>query len=210
MLEQEYKKTEAYMLACMQDSAHDREHVYRVLRTCMRIAKAYPEADREILITAALLHDIGREAQFRDPNADHASVGAEMAREYLLENGWKERRAALVAECIRSHRWRGGGQPASIEARILFDSDKLDVTGAIGVARTILYDGHVGAPLYEPEELENEDYRSEESFLTEYRRKLVHVYDRLITPEAKAIAEKRSRAAERFVEALLRECRAED
>ena len=36
----------------------------------------------------------------------------------------------------------------SLEARILFDADKLDVTGAVGIARTFLYQGHEGIPLY--------------------------------------------------------------
>lgn len=38
MKEQEYRRIEEYMKACMTDAAHDREHVYRVLRAALKIA----------------------------------------------------------------------------------------------------------------------------------------------------------------------------
>lgn len=210
MTQQERARIYGHMLEMMTDSAHDREHVHRVMRMCERIAAQYPEADGEILYAAACLHDIGREAQFRDPAVDHAAYGAEMAYGWLVENGWDEARAAHVRDCIRTHRYRGGDPPGSIEAKILFDSDKLDVLGAIGIARTLLYDGTVGAPLYEPEELEDERFRSEESFLTEYRRKLKNASARLYTDYAKQVAAGRDRVMNEYVEALLREVRAED
>ena len=51
----DYKKIEAYMLECMQDSAHDREHVYRVLYAALDIAKTEPAADLDVVIAACLL-----------------------------------------------------------------------------------------------------------------------------------------------------------
>ena len=54
-----FEKTEAYMLSCMNDSAHDKEHIYRVLYTALDIAAYEQDVDYEILITACLLHDIG-------------------------------------------------------------------------------------------------------------------------------------------------------
>ena len=58
-----YNTLEAYMIASMDDSAHDKEHVYRVLYNALEIAKAEPEVDYDILIAACLLHDIGRKDQ---------------------------------------------------------------------------------------------------------------------------------------------------
>ena len=74
----------------MQDSAHDREHVYRVLYTALDIAAHEPGADADVLIAACLLHDVGRAEQFRDPQADHAQVGAEKALRFLRDEGWGE------------------------------------------------------------------------------------------------------------------------
>ena len=69
-----FRLLETYMQTCMQDSAHDREHIYRVLSNALEIAKTEPEVDYDILIAACLLHDIGRPEQFADPSLCHAAV----------------------------------------------------------------------------------------------------------------------------------------
>lgn len=134
---------ERYMLRCMDDAAHDREHVYRVLYLAMDIAR-YEEADTNLLIAACLLHDIGRKEQMENPSLDHAVVGAEKAKRFLLEEGFDPAFAGRVSACIATHRYRSDHPPESIEAKILFDADKLDVTGAMGAARTLLYQGGAG------------------------------------------------------------------
>lgn len=62
MTRQTYSLLENYMLSCMDDSAHDKEHVYRVLYHALRIAKMLHNVDYDVLIAACLLHDIGRKA----------------------------------------------------------------------------------------------------------------------------------------------------
>lgn len=57
-----YSLLENYMLSCMDDSAHDKEHIYRVLYHAMEIAKTLQNVDYDVLIAACLLHDIGRKA----------------------------------------------------------------------------------------------------------------------------------------------------
>ena len=83
-----YQKIEQYMLSSMDDSAHDAQHIYRVLYNALQIAASIPETDRDVLITACLLHDIGRREQFADPSLCHAAVGSEKARNFLLEQGF--------------------------------------------------------------------------------------------------------------------------
>ena len=107
-----------------------------------------PAADRDVLVAACLLHDVGRPEQFADPSVCHAAVGAEKARRFLMTEGFDETFAARVADCVRTHRFRSDAPPASIEAKILFDADKIDVAGAMGIARSLLYIGEVGEPLY--------------------------------------------------------------
>lgn len=102
----DYKKIEAYMLECMQDSAHDREHVYRVLYTALEIAENEQTVDFDVLLAACLLHDIGRLEQNQNPALDHAEVGAQKARAFLAENGFSETFCARVADCIYTHRFR--------------------------------------------------------------------------------------------------------
>lgn len=82
-----YQLLEEYMLSCMGDSAHDKEHVYRVLYSALEIAGEEPDVDYDVLICACLLHDIGRGEQFENPSLCHAQVGSEKAYRFLREQG---------------------------------------------------------------------------------------------------------------------------
>ena len=144
-----YDKIEKYMYSCMKDSAHDPEHIFRVLYKSIKIAsKRNENINFDVLIASCLLHDIGRERQYKNPKICHAEIGGLMAKEYLLKNNWSEKEAEHVNNCITTHRFRGNNFPQTIEAKILFDSDKLDAVGFLGIARTLLYEGHVGYNLY--------------------------------------------------------------
>lgn len=201
-----YEKIEKYMLSCMNDGAHDCQHIYRVLYHALNIAQDY-DVDKDVLIAAALLHDIGREAQFRDPQADHAAIGAEMAYDFLKKLGWAEDKAQHVRACIATHRFRTESPQASIEAKILYDADKLEAAGLMGIARTLAYKGIVAEPLYIVDQegrllLEDDD---NPSFFQEYNFKLKNVYDRFYTDMARIIAESRRSAAESFFNSIFDE-----
>ncbi len=174
MTKETYRRIEEYMRSCMKDSAHDRDHVYRVLYTGLDIASTEPAVDYDVLIPALLLHDIGRPEQAADPSLDHAEIGARKAYAFLtgtavhtdslpqsgtvtddsrqsgaaLQPRYPDDKARAVAECIYTHRFRTDHRPATIEAEILFDADKVDVTGIIGIARTLQYSGAFSDPLY--------------------------------------------------------------
>ena len=210
MTREEFKRLDDYMQTCMRDSAHDREHVYRVLYTALDIAAEESRVNTDLLIAACLLHDIGRQAQINDPSLCHATVGADMAREFLLSSGYDDDFAQQVAQCIQSHRFRKERPPQSLEAKILFDADKLDVTGAMGVARTLLYAGRLSGPLYSLDENGNVSDGEQDlfpSFFQEYHFKLKRLYDRFFTPRGRQLAMARQAAARDFYEALLQETR---
>lgn len=210
MTREEFKRLDDYMQKCMRDSAHDREHVYRVLYTAMDIAAAEGPVNTDLLITACLLHDIGRQAQIDDPTLCHAMVGADMARNFLTGNGYPQDFAEQVAQCIQSHRFRKERPPQSLEAKILFDADKLDVTGAMGVARTLLYAGRLSGPLYNltgDGTVSDGAQDTSPSFFQEYKFKLERLYDRFFTKRGRELAISRQTAAQDFYEALLREAR---
>ena len=128
-----YDKIEKYMLGFMGDSAHDSLHIYRVLYCAFDIAKGYEGIDKDVLIASCLLHDIGRAAQFGNPELCHAAEGGKIAYGFM-QNYWDESRCAHIRDCVTTHRYRTSSPPKTIEAKILFDADKLDVTGALGIA----------------------------------------------------------------------------
>ena len=213
MKRSDYEQIERFMLSCMEDSAHDREHVYRVLHSALDIARTEPSADLDVLIAACLLHDIGRKEQFDDPSLDHALVGGEKAYRFLTSQGYGEAFAAHVRACIETHRFRRSSPPESIEAKILFDADKLDATGAVGIARTLMYSGGTGRPIATrlPDGSISDGTQSDEpSFFHEYRFKLEKLYDRFYTAEGARLARERRAIAAAYYEALLREIREPD
>ncbi|MDR2606473.1 MAG: HD domain-containing protein [Oscillospiraceae bacterium] len=203
------EKIEQFMLSQMSDSAHDREHVYRVLYYALDIAAHEGGADYAVLTAACLLHDIGRSAQFANPALDHAEVGAEMARKWLTDNGYEEAFTERVCACIRTHRFRSNAPPQSIEAKILFDADKVDVCGAIGMARTISYGAHVERPLYtlsaDGSVSDGTDCR--DSVFGEYKFKLEGLYDGFFTEYGSQLAKRRQVNAVEAYNALLSEAR---
>ncbi len=203
-----YSQLEEYMLSCMEDSAHDKEHIYRVLYNALRIAKTEKDVDYDVLIAACLLHDIGRKEQFENPKLCHAIVGSEKAYFFLIEHGYEKPYAEQVKQCIQTHRFRKNNPPQSLEAQILFDADKLDATGTIGIARTLVYKGAVSEPLYSllPDgTVSSGEHDTTPSFFQEYKYKLEKVYSNFYTAEGKRIAKERQRSAIAFYNNLYKE-----
>ena len=213
MKKEKYSVIENYMHTCMKDSAHDVEHVYRVLNNALVIAKDQQNVDYDILIAACLLHDIARPEQIADSSLCHAAVGSEKAFRFLCDNGLSIEFAGRVRDCIRTHRFRKNDQPETLEAKILFDADKLDVVGAIGIARTLVYKGTVSDPLYTRKQDGSISDGSEEevsSFFREYKFKLENLYDRFYTESGKRLALERRATAEYFYKSLYNEVSAFD
>ncbi len=162
------------------DAAHDFDHVLRVLALAERIAQA-EGADVEIVRAAALLHDVGRAEEGRSGGC-HARIGAARAREIL--RGHSQDKVEAVAEAIAAHRFRQGPAPQSLEAQVLYDADKLDAIGAVGVARAYAVAGREGQRLWG----EPDDGQHEHTPLHEFVFKLSRLKDGLFTPTARQIA----------------------
>ena len=208
MNKETFAMIENYMLSCMGDSAHGEDHIYRVLYNALRIAKTEENVDYDVLITASLLHDIGRKEQFENPKICHAQAGSEKAYRFLVENGFDVQFAEQVRYCIFTHRYRENNLPQTLEAKILFDADKLDVTGAMGIARTLLYKGKVSEPLYSllPDgTVSTGEDDTEPSFFQEYKYKLEGLYSKFFTRKAEEMAKKREMAAVTFYNELYNE-----
>ena len=207
MKRETYLAIENYMRSCMDDSAHNCEHVYRVLYNALEIAKD-ENINYDILIAACLLHDIGRIDQIADPALCHAAVGSEKAYTFLLELGMGTDFADAVRHCIATHRFRKNLPPQTIEAKVLFDADKLDVTGAIGIARTLMYRGTLTEPLYRhlPDgTVSDGSHDIGHSFFREYKFKLEKLYDRFYTQRGAELAKQRQAIAAAFYEQLYKE-----
>jgi uncharacterized protein len=192
------------------DPVHGFDHVLRVLNLAEWLGEQLG-ADTRILRAAAFLHD----AEDAHPGeqshrGEHEHASATLARELLLGRDWSEEDIAAVEHCILSHRYRGQAAPQSLEAKILFDADKLDVVGAFGVARTIGYALQAGQPIYSVPSrrfIETGEKEPDEphSAYHEYLFKLRKVKDRLFTEPAKMMAEDRHKLLCAYFDQMARE-----
>lgn len=196
------------------DPVHGFEHILRVYRLAEQLAQA-TGADLEIVRAAALLHDVSDPSQPTEERAGHHHAAVDFARQVLQAEGWQPGRIAAVEHCIRAHRFRDETEaPATLEAQVLFDADKLDAIGAVGVARALGYAFQHGLPAYTP--LSDQFRQSlqlapdeRHSAYHEYYFKLRHLKDRLYTPAARQLAAQRHRRMEEFFEALAEESQPE-
>ncbi len=187
--------------------SHDWDHTQRVLRLCLRIGEK-EKGDLEVLRLAAVLHDIGRAAEDRSNGTIcHSLAGASMARRILATHGIAQDTIDRVSHCIQTHRFRKRAIPVSKEARILFDADKLDSIGAVGIGRAFLFAGEVGARLHNKDidVQKTKPYTKEDTAYREYLVKLSKVKDRLFTGEGKRIARERHRFMVEFFQRLNKE-----
>jgi uncharacterized protein len=187
--------------------SHDWEHTLRVVSLCELIG-IKEKADMEVLLIAAFLHDIGRCHQdISNGKLCHAEIGARLAAPLVGELPLTPGRLENIEHCIRSHRFRGGNAPQTIEARVLFDADKLDAIGAVGVARAFLFAGEVGARLHAPEVdvAKAQPYTENDTGYREYKVKLIHIKDRMLTAEGQRLAKDRHEFMEAFFNRFLEE-----
>ncbi len=200
------------------DPSHDFSHVLRVYRIALEIAREYEGyVDIEVLKLSALLHDIarGKEDMDRTGKICHAMEGAREAEKILKELGYPEEKIEKIKHCILAHRFKTGVKPETLEAKILFDADKLDVLGAIGIARMFMIAGKHNQKLEMVEDLEK--YKKENMYcgrikdlskhspFIEFELKIKRIPERLYTKKAREIAKERIKFMEEFMKRLSEE-----
>ena len=205
------EQARAYYAAA--DPVHDFDHILRVLALVERIG-ALEGADPEILRTATLLHDASGATPGEAQRQAHHLASATLADEWLRAEGWPDARREAVLHCIRAHRFRGTEAPQTLEAKILFDCDKLDVLGAIGIARTVAYAALAGEPLTGEPSAQFMATRQKEpgephTPYHEFLFKLARVKDQLHLASTRAVAEARHQYLAEYFERLAREVRGE-
>jgi len=186
-------------------SHHDKSHVERVYNLAVRIAKQ-ENADLDVVKAAVLLHDVARAMEDEGKIEDHAIESAKMAEEILEEVNFPREKAAKVIHCIEAHRFRKGIETKSLEAKILQDADRLDIIGAIGVARVFMRGGWSNQPMHNPNTPPKKKYDGKSlTPVNHIYEKILKVKDTINTKTAKEIAEERHRFVEQFLGRLLKE-----
>jgi len=198
------------------DGCHDWTHVERVRNLSLHIGKK-EGADLDVLEVVALLHDVGRKKEIKTRGRIcHAQESAVIAGRILRKYGMDGEFFKNVIHCIKVHRFRNSSLPETVEAKVLFDADKLDSLGAVGIARVFLFAGRDGSGnLYTGNEKKlskfkrDYSYTKEDSAMLEYEIKLKHIRNRLLTQTGRKIAAQRQEFMKRFFQRFWEEVKGE-
>lgn len=223
MEEKNFQKIQVAVEKELSCSAHNMDHVLRVYNLALHLAEG-ENVDLDVLKASALLHDIARVKEDNDQTGqtDHAILSAEMSVPILKEVNFSAEKIKHVQDCIISHRYRTGNEPKTLEAKILFDADKLDIVGAIGIARSFVWIGRNKAKIYSDVDLDNyivenlggkingriQD-KTKHSPQIEYKTKLVFLAEKLNTAKAKEVCKERLEFFENFLKRLEQEIKGE-
>jgi uncharacterized protein len=187
---------------------HDWDHVERVYALAMHIGKE-EGADLEIIAISAILHDIARPEEFRSKGkVCHAQLGAKMAKEILFKHGYDQQTINKVTHCIETHRYRNNSVPNTKEAKVLYDADKIDSLGAVGIGRLFMFAGEHKNKLHNTKGIdikETKEYTKEDTAYREFVFKISKLKEKMLTVEGKRIAQERDHYMRDFFNRLIEE-----
>lgn len=145
------EETEKFVKKVLSDAegGHDWWHIHRVRNLSLKIAKE-EDVDEFVVELAALLHDIA-DPKFHDGDEE---IGPEMAKSFLNSIKVENNIVSHIENIIRNISFKNSFEELNFNSKELMvvqDADRLDAIGAIGIARTFNYGGHVGTEIYNPE-----------------------------------------------------------
>lgn len=185
------------------DPAHDFSHILRVYKSAQKIGKA-EGADMQVLLLATLLHDVGAESKLSEKSAESDALRLRIAEEFLKKKSLPEDLRNKVLYAIDVHRFSRGIVPATKEAKILQDADRLDAMGAIGIARVFITGGAMGRKFYSPEDPFCKTRAPDDKMwnLDHFYKKILKLESGMYTETAKRIARIRAAVLKRYLEDL--------
>ena len=189
-------------------SGHDFEHILRVYQNACKLLEEETTANAFIVKAAALLHDVDD----RKLNEGEKRLPAFLDSLNLPE----QTKQAILKVTSTIDFSSTGSHPDfdTIEQAVVFDADKLDAIGAIGICRTILYGASKGRPLFDKNifpnpNLTKEEYkdpnRKENTAINHFFDKLLKLPKIMQTPAGKKQASVRYQTMIDFLRAFFQE-----
>jgi uncharacterized protein len=185
------------------DPAHDFSHILRVYRNACIIGQE-EGADMRVLLLATLLHDVGSEKKHSPKQGESEGQGQTAVGSFLKSIGLEEETKEKIQYAVDVHRFSKGIVPATLEARILQDADRLDAIGAIGIARVFLTGGTLGRELYHPDDpfCRSREPDDNKWNLDHFYKKLLKLESGMHTRSAKRLAAGRTTVLRRYLQDL--------
>ncbi len=185
------------------DAAHDRAHVERVVTTARRLAED-EEAQMDVVVPAAWLHDCVVVPKDAPDRADASRRAAEAARAFLKSEGYPEQWIPDIEHAIAAHSYSGDVAPETTEAKVVQDADRLDALGAIGIARCFTVGGALDQSLYDPDDPFCDDRAPDDDTYTldHFYAKLLRLPDTMQTEAGRAEGERRAAFLQTYLDRL--------
>ncbi len=189
------------------DPAHDFYHTMRVYKNAKLIGRC-EGCNMEILLTAALLHDLVVYPKGTTKSFKSSDESADLAENILLSHGYSQNQINQISYCIRVHSYSKQLVPETLEGRILQDADRLDALGAIGIARTFSIGGSQNRIFYnasDPFCRSDRQLDDNQWTLDHFQTKLLKLKDLMHTNSARKIAQQRTKFTKLFIMQLQKE-----
>ena len=156
-------------------TGHDWWHIHRVVQMAKRIA-AEEAANIFICEIAALVHDVADEKL-----NDSKEAGLLKVSTWLENQPFAYEERLHIMEIISTMSYNAGTNPPmrTLEGQIVQDADRLDAIGAIAIARTFLYAGWKGDPIYDPQ-LPPRDSMTRAEYRNGKSTAINHFYEKLL------------------------------
>lgn len=192
------------------EGGHDWWHTHRVYLNARKIAENESDIDLEVVLLAALLHDIA-DSKFHDGNEE---IGPETARKFLASEGFDNQKLEHVVSIIENISFKGGNSKRTFNSKeldIVQDADRLDAIGAIGIARVFNYGGFQGNEIYNPDikpnlEMTKEEYKKgKQPSVNHFYEKLLLLRDLMNTNAGRELAQERHDFMLKYLEQFYRE-----
>lgn len=195
------------LFSAYDDPAHGWEHIGRVYTLALTIAQ-HEQADAFVVGVAALLHDLGRLSH--DDTLHHAELSVRSATELLSRYEIAPSKQEAILHAIAAHSFSRGIEPASLEAGIVRDADRLDGLGAIGILRWAITGTLKRMPQmrsYDPRDPFAEQHAPDDRryMLDHFYSKLLKLADNMFTPTGRKLAEHRTAFMRAYLDEFRRE-----
>lgn len=175
------------------DGAHDLGHLRRVWSRARLIAMDEP-CDLEVLLPAAIFHDLVNLPKSHPERARASQLSAEAACHFLRADGYLESKLSSVGHAIAAHSFSANITPMTPEARVLQDADRLEALGAIGLARMFHVSGAMGGSLFDADDpLAQHRALDDRAYALDHiETKLLRIVDTMQTAAGRAMADERA------------------
>ncbi|MGC9031670.1 MAG: HD domain-containing protein [Minisyncoccia bacterium] len=194
-------------------TGHDWWHTFRVWKLAKKIGKK-EGGDLFIIELASLLHDI-QDWKF----SKNKAVKVNLIQKWLKELRLDKNTIDHICDIIKNISFKGAGvknKMKTIEGKIVQDADRLDATGAIGIARCFATGAKLNREIYNPE-IKPKFHKTFREYKISKSTSINHFYEKLLllknlmnTKAAKKIAKERHEFMEKFLNRFFKEWEAKD